>query len=78
MLRAVFQVNSVLTVLVLKLIVAQGIGVGMMREVECSIVSSEKLTMVQLQLTIRYDHNTDGDVPKHFLFNLRWPMHTLG
>lgn len=30
MLRAVFQVNSVLTVLVLKLIVAQGIGVGMM------------------------------------------------
>ena len=30
MLRAVFQVNSVLTVLVLKLIVAQGTGVGMM------------------------------------------------
>ena len=30
MLRAVFQVNLVLTVLVLKLIVAQGIGVGMM------------------------------------------------
>ena len=30
MLRAVFQVNSVLTVLVLKLIVAQEIGVGMM------------------------------------------------
>ena len=30
MLRAVFQVNSVLTVLVLKLTVAQGIGVGMM------------------------------------------------
>ena len=30
MLRAVFQVNSVLTVLVLKLIFAQGIGVGMM------------------------------------------------
>ena len=30
MLRAVFQVNSVLIVLVLKLIVAQGIGVGMM------------------------------------------------
>jgi len=30
MLRAVFQVNSVLTVFVLKLIVAQGIGVGMM------------------------------------------------
>ena len=30
MLRAVFQVNSVLTVLVLKLIDAQGIGVGMM------------------------------------------------